>query len=195
MSEVTQVLADLADGNPMAAEQLLPLVYHELRRLAAHRLARESPGQTLQPTALVHEAYCRLVSAEKRQSWKSRGHFFAAAAQAMRRILVERARRRMAHKHGLGWRRIDMNLDLLAEDRGADQLLALDQALKKLEVHDARKANLVELRFFCGLTADQAAAMLDVSVTTANRDWTYARAWLLREMADDGEENGRTDRQ
>jgi RNA polymerase sigma factor (TIGR02999 family) len=182
MHEVTRILSALRDGETEAAGRLLPLVYDELRKLAAHRLAGEQPGQTLQPTALVHEAYLRLVGAEQGQRWDSRGHFFAAAAEAMRRLLIDNARRRNADKHGGGWQRIDLVDRELAVDSAGDDLLAVDEAMSKLAAHDPLVAKLVELRFFAGLTLAQAATALDVSLRTANRHWTYARAWLRREL-------------
>lgn len=190
MSEVTRLFEELTEGEPNRSEQLFPLVYHELRRLAAHRLSQEAPGQTLQPTALVHEAYFRLADVEGGQVWKSRGHFFAAAAQAMRRILVERARRRRTLKQGRDWQRVDVDINGVPEEHTSQRILALDQALERLAEVDPRKAELVELRFFCGLTMEQAALALNVSVATAHRDWSYARAWLMREIADDASDAG-----
>jgi RNA polymerase sigma factor (TIGR02999 family) len=177
MADVTQILAAVEAGNPRAAEELLPLVYDELRKLAAARLAEEKPGQTLQATALVHEAYLRLVGTD--QPWNGRGHFFAAAAEAMRRILVDRARHKQTHKAGGGHRRLDLDdLDIASEEPDCDELIALDDALRELEVKDPRKAELVKLRFFAGLTTEQAAAALGVSTSTAEKDWAYARSWL-----------------
>jgi RNA polymerase sigma factor (TIGR02999 family) len=185
MSEVTRILSAIDQGDPKAAEQLLPLVYDELRRLAAQRLARESPGQTLQATALVHEAYLRLVggaSDATASSWNSRGHFFAAAAEAMRRILVERARHKRSLKAGGDRNRLDLaDIQPAAEEPGVD-LLALHDALEKLEATDKRKADLVKLRFFVGLTIDQAAQALGISTSTADSDWAYARCWLRLEV-------------
>src|SRR5262245_15529425 len=179
MSEVTRILSAIEQGDPHAAEQLLPLVYDELRRLAAHKLAQEKPGQTLQPTALVHEAYLRLVGAEQAQDWDGRRHFFAAAAEAMRRILVERARHKQTGKAGGGCRRLDLgDLEPALEGGGGDRVLALDEALGQLEAEEPRKAALVKLRFFAGLTIHQAAAALGVSLSTAEKDWAYARSWL-----------------
>lgn len=190
MSDVTRILNEIEAGEAGAAERLLPLVYNELRRMAARRLARERPGQTLQPTALVHEVYLRLVEAEQQQegegAWKSRGHFFAAAAEAMRRILVEGARRKRSLRRGGGAVRIACELDSIACGEDSVDLLALDEALVRLAVKDPRKARLVELRFFSGLTMGQAAEALGISVTTAQRDWAFARAWLHREMAMSG---------
>lgn len=185
MSEVTQLLSDIEGGDPVAAEKLLPLVYDELRRLAAQRLAAEPSGQTLQPTALVHEAWLRLLGPDEPMEWDSRGHFFGAAAIAMRRILVENARRRKSLKRG-GATRFDFNLDAIAEPSARDDLVELDEALERLSARDSRKARLVELRYFAGLTTDQAAAALGVSIATAERDWTFARAWLHRELTSDG---------
>jgi RNA polymerase sigma factor (TIGR02999 family) len=179
MSTVTHILSAIEQGDPHAAEQLLPLVYDELRRLAAHKLAQEQPGQTLQPTALVHEAYLRLVDHDQAQPWNSRGHFFAAAAQAMRRILIDRARHKQTRKAGGGRRRLDLDdIEPALEEDDGDRLLALDEALRQFEAQDPRKAELVKLRFFAGLTGEQAAAALGVSVSTADKDWAYARSWL-----------------
>lgn len=186
MTDVTQILGAIEDGESGASEKLLPLVYDELRRLAAQRLNRDSPEQTIQPTALVHEAYLRLVGAEDGQHWNSRGHFFAAAAQAMRRILVENARRKRSLKRGGDLNRADVELESLPADAQNVDLVALDEALGKLAAKDARKARLVELRFFSGLTLEQAADALGVSPATAQRDWIFARAWLHREIAEEG---------
>jgi RNA polymerase sigma factor (TIGR02999 family) len=183
MNDVTRTLSAIEQGDPRAAHQLLPLVYDELRKLAAHRLAQERPGQTLQPTALVNEAYLRLVDQEDRR-WDGRGHFFAAAAEAMRRILIENARRKGRGKHGGGRRREYADLDALSADGSQQELLALDEALEEFARHDPLKAKLVELRFFGGLTLEQAAACLGVSPSTADRAWRYARAWLYSAMAD-----------
>jgi RNA polymerase sigma factor (TIGR02999 family) len=183
MSEVTRILFAIEKGDAHAAEQLLPLVYDELRQLAARALAQEQPGQTLQPTALVHEAYIRLVDVEQAQRWDSRGHFFAAAAEAMRRILVENARRRCSHKRGGGLVRHSLDDVQIATPELGDELLALDEALMRLEAKDPVKAQLVKLRHFAGLTIDEAAQALGISVTTANRYWSYARAWLHQEIA------------
>lgn len=183
MSNVTRILSQIESGDPSAAEQLLPLVYNELRQLAAARLAQEKPGQTIQPTALVHEAYLRLVDAAQQTQWDSRGHFFAAAAQAMRRILVENARRKNSLKRGGGLQRVEADVATLECVTNQLDLVALDEALFKLAAKDARKAQLVELRFFSGLTMEQAARALGVSLSTAESDWTYARAWLHREMS------------
>ncbi len=182
MADVTRIISQIEQGDPSAAEQLLPIVYEALRKLAAAKLANESPGQTLQPTALVHEVYLRLVDVEHQQKWESRGHFFAAAAEAMRRILVDNARRKGSQKRGGGLRRVDIEVGATTGGQNLDDLLALDEALEKLAAEDPRKAKLVELRYFSGLTNDQAAKALGVSVATAERDWTFARAWLRREM-------------
>ena len=182
MTEVTRILAALERGDPLAAGQLLPLVYGELRKLAAQHLAREKPGQTLQPTALVHEAYLRLVGKGDAPHWQGRGHFFAAAAEAMRRILVEQARRKRSLKRAGERRRLDLNVEEPAEVERGEPLLALDEALDRLEARDPDKARLVKLRYFAGLTIEQAAETLAISVTTANRWWSYARAWLHEEI-------------
>jgi RNA polymerase sigma factor (TIGR02999 family) len=179
MTEVTRILSAIEQGDPDAAEQLLPLVYDELRQLAALKLAHEQPGQTLQATALVHEAYLRLVGGERTQDWEGRGHFFAAAAEAMRRILIDRARHKQTRKAGGGCRRLDLGaIEPALEEGDGDRLVALDEALRQLEAEDPRKAQLVKLRFFAGLTAAQAAAALGVSTSTAEKDWAYARSWL-----------------
>jgi RNA polymerase sigma factor (TIGR02999 family) len=181
MNEVTTLLSAIEHGDPRAAEQLLPLIYDELRKLAAQKLAQEKPGQTLQATALVHEAYVRL--ADNASQWNSRGHFFAAAAEAMRRILVETARRKNSAKHGGECDRIHVEIaDLPASERD-DKLIRLDEALARLEVQNSVQAQLVKLRFFAGLTIAETAAALEISTATADRYWTYARAWLQREMA------------
>ena len=184
MSEVTRILTAIDEGDPHAAEQLLPLVYEELRKLAGARLAQEKPGQTLQATALVHEVYLRLVGAENQQRWDSRGHFFAAAAEAMRRILVEQARRKRSLKAG-GVRELGELDDLAGQPSGSADpldLLALDEALEKLERQNPRQAELVKLRYFAGMTIDQAARALGVAASTANADWVYAKSWLRLEM-------------
>jgi RNA polymerase sigma factor (TIGR02999 family) len=189
---VSQILSAIEAGDPDAAAELLPLVYHELRKLAAARLAEEKPGQTLQATALVHEAYLRLASGAQPQGWNGRGHFFAAAAEAMRRILIDRARHKQTSKAGGQHRRLDLDaVDPLRDQVDDDRLLALDDALQKLEVADPRKAQLVKLRFFAGLTAEQAAAALGVSTSTAEKDWAYARSWL-RVMIDRARGHGRS---
>jgi RNA polymerase sigma factor (TIGR02999 family) len=183
MSEVTRILSSIEQGDPTAAEQLLPLVYEELRQLAAQKLAQEKPDQTLQATALVHEAYLRLVGHGAEQSWNGRGHFFAAAAEAMRRILVESARRKKRGKHGGGRRRIDLEASCLATPDPQDDVEALDEALGHFEALDPLAARLVKLRFFAGLSMPQAAEAMGVSLRTAERNWAYARTWLHRAMA------------
>jgi RNA polymerase sigma factor (TIGR02999 family) len=186
MSEVTRILSAIEQGDPSAAEQLLPLVYDQLRRLAAHRLVGEGPGHTLQPTALVHEAYLKLVGADPQHPWNGRVHFFAAAAEAMRRILIDHARRKHRTRRGGGRKRVVLedldNIAMAAEGRGADDLLALDEALTRLAAADARKAELVRLRYFAGLTLEQAAELLGISRATADRHWAFARAWLYDAM-------------
>jgi RNA polymerase sigma factor (TIGR02999 family) len=186
MHEVTRLLSDLEHGDPKAAAQLLPLVYDELRKLAAQKLAQEKPGQTLQATALVHEAYLRLVDEKEVQRWDSRGHFFAAAAEAMRRILVERARRRARLRHGGQRTRLDLDQLDLAQEETPDDLLALDEALERLAAEDKTVAEVVKLRFFAGLTIEQTASALGISVRTANRHWAYARAWLYQQLSEAG---------
>jgi RNA polymerase sigma factor (TIGR02999 family) len=182
MSDVTRILSVIEQGDSGAAEQLLPLVYDELRRLAAAKLAFEKPGQSLQATALVHEAYLRLVDVEQAQRWNSRGHFFAAAAEAMRRILVENARQKRRLKHGGDRKRLDLDeLDVAAADE-ADNLLDLDEALRQLAVEEPVAAQVVQLRYFAGLTTAAAAAALGISVRTANRHWSYAKAWLYQRL-------------
>jgi RNA polymerase sigma factor (TIGR02999 family) len=182
MSHVTRILSAIEGGDPQAAQRLLPLVYDELRRLAARRLADESPGQTLQATALVHEAYIRLVDVEKVQHFNSRGHFFAAAAEAMRRILVENARRKQRIRHGGGRKRLDLSQSAVADFQPSEDLLALDGALQRLSAEEPAVAQVVKLRYFAGLTIDQTAAALGISVRTTNRHWAYGRAWLFREI-------------
>jgi RNA polymerase sigma factor (TIGR02999 family) len=179
MSEVTRILSAIEQGDPSAAEQLLPLVYEELRQLAAQRLAQEKPGQTLQPTALVHEAYLRLVEGNRGQGWDSRGHFFAAAAEAMRRILINRARDKGRQKRGGGWQRIDLDHLTTADTASEEDVLALDEALQRLEGQNKPCADLVKLRFFTGLTMAEAAAALGIAPRTARRHWVFARAWLF----------------
>lgn len=184
MSDVTRILLQIESGDPSAAEQLLPLIYDELRKLAAARLAQEKPGQTLQATALVHEAYLRLVGPEQNEPrWDNRGHFFSAAAEAMRRILVDQARRKNTIKAGGQWQRIEMSdVEPVIDDPQLD-LLALDDALQKLQAKDPRKAELVRLRFFAGLSNQQAAAALGIAASTADLDWAYAKCWLRVEMS------------
>jgi RNA polymerase sigma factor (TIGR02999 family) len=182
MNEVTRILSALEQGNPHAAEQLLPLVYEELRKLAAQKMAQEAPGQTLQPTALVHEAYLRLVGGDQAPHWDSRGHFFAAAAEAMRRILVDQARRRAAQKRGGNARRIAWDDQFAVADYGDEDLLALDEALGELQQHDPQAAGLVKLRYFSGLSHQQAAAALGVSRRVADRLWAVAKAWLYQRL-------------
>ena len=178
MSEVTRILSAIEQGDPHAAEQLLPLVYDELRNLAAKKLAQEKPGQTLQATALVHEAYLRLVDTEQAQHWNSRGHFFAAAAEAMRRILIENARRKGRIKHGGQGQRVELaGLDQPVQAADTD-LLALDEALTKLAAEDAVVARVIELRFFAGLSVEEVARLLDLTVYAVRQKWNYARAWL-----------------
>jgi RNA polymerase sigma factor (TIGR02999 family) len=185
MTDVTQILSAIEQGSPTAAEQLLPLVYDDLRRLAAQKLAREKPGQTLQPTALVHEAYARLLGTADAcggQRWDSRRHFFAAAAEAMRRILIDRAREKRSQKRGGGLRKLDIDAIDVASRATPDQLLAIDDALAKLAREDPAAARLVELRYFAGLTVDEAGKALGISTATAYRHWKYARAWLHAEL-------------
>lgn len=184
MSEVTQILGQIESGNQAAAEQLLPLVYQELRKLAAAKLAQEKPGQTLQATALVHDAYLRLVETDKAQDWGSRGHFFAAAAEAMRRILVEKARRKRRIRHGGGRQPqpLENHEPAIIADTDSLDLLALSEALDRLEAISPRRARLVKLRYFAGLVLPEEAELLDISQSTAEADWTYAKAWLKREM-------------
>jgi RNA polymerase sigma factor (TIGR02999 family) len=186
MSDVTRILSQIDAGDPRAAEQLLPLVYDELRKLAAAKLAHEKPGQTLQATALVHDAYLRLVDVPHTQRWETRGHFFAAAAEAMRRILVESARRKRRLKRGGDLKRTSLEEEQIATPEVDGDLIELDMALEKLQQKDHRKAELVKLRYFAGLTQQQAAEALRISIATADRDWAYARAWLLKEMKGQG---------
>ncbi len=182
MADVTRILSAIEEGDPSAAEQLLPLVYDELRKLAAQKMAQERPGQTLQATALVHEAYIRLVDVEKAQHWNSRGHFFGAAAEAMRRILVENARRKGRDKQAAGERRRDLRVAEPAVGGPDVDILAIDEALGKLAAKHPEKAELVKLRYFGGLTHGEAASLLGMPIATADRHWRYARAWLAREM-------------
>ena len=182
MADVTQILSQIESGDPSAAEQLLPLVYEELRKLAAAKLAHEKPGQTLQATALVHDAYLRLVDVDKAQHWDSRRHFFSAAAEAMRRILVEKARRKGRLKRGGDLNRVPLDdVEIKVETSRLD-LVALDEALGKLKAESPEKAEIVQLRFFAGLSHDEVAELLGVSAITIKRHWRYARAWLLRQM-------------
>lgn len=189
MSDVTHILSQIESGDPSAAEQLLPLVYEELRKLAAARLAQEKPGQTLQATALVHEAYIRLVNVDVAQHWGSRGHFFSAAAEAMRRILVEQARRKDGPKAGGGHQRVELShlqVEMPAQDLN---VLALNEALDRLQSKDPRAAELIKLRFFVGMTIQQAAETLGISISTAKSEWTYAKNWLRAEMLDSSEDD------
>ena len=183
MSDVTRILSQIESGDPAAAEQLLPLVYNELRKLAAAKLAHETPGQTLQATALVHDAYIRLVDVEKAQHWDSRGHFFAAAAESMRRILIDLARQKQSDRRGGGWRRCELSDADRVTLPVSDELLDLDEALTRLSVADPQAAELVKLRVFAGMTVEEAAALQGVSSRTAKRNWAYARAWLGRDLA------------
>ena len=185
MSDVTRILSAIEQGDPHAAEQLLPLVYEELRRLAAQKMAHEAPDQTLQPTALVHEAYLRLVHVDDAQHWNGRAHFFGAAAEAMRRILVDSARHRASFKRGGGLSRVPLDESEIAVAEIPVDILTLDEALEKLAAGDPQAAELVKLRFFTGLTIKQSAEVLGISARSANDVWTYARAWLLREIEGD----------
>ena len=187
MADVTQILALVEAGDPRAAAELLPLVYDELRKLAASRMAEEKPGNTLQATALVHEAYVRLVGGEQARSWDGRGHFLAAAAEAMRRILVEQARRKRTEKHGGGWDRVELADHLAAAGPEPDQLLAVDEALTGLAADDPTAAELVKLRYFAGLSVDDAGEVLGMSRPTAYRLWAYARSWLRCRIEGDSE--------
>ncbi len=191
MSDVTRILSAIAQGDPHAADQLLPLVYEALRKLAAARMAQEKPGQTLQATALVHEAYLRLVGRAPQQHWDHRGHFFAAAAEAMRRILVERARRKQGRKHGGGMTRHDADPDALpaADLHDPLEVLAVHEALDRLAAKAPREAQLVKLRYFLGCTIAEAAQLLGIAPATAEEDWTYARAWLRRQWLRDEEKS------
>jgi RNA polymerase sigma factor (TIGR02999 family) len=183
MTDVTRILSAIQQGDPRAAEQLLPLVYDELRRLAAERMAQERPGQTLQATALVHEAYLRLVDAQGAQHWETRGHFFAAAAEAMRRILINRARDKGRHKRGGGWQRLELDRLAVADKATEEEAIAVDEALRRLEQRNKPCADLVKLRFFAGLRMEEAAAALGISPRTAHRYWAFARAWLYDAMS------------
>jgi RNA polymerase sigma factor (TIGR02999 family) len=178
MSEVTRILSAIEHCDPHAAEQLLPLVYDELRQLAAQKLTQEKPGQTLQATALVHEAYLRLVDVDQAQQWNSRGHFFAAAAEAMRRILVENGRRKHSPKHGGGAQRVNLEEAVSYAQEPAEELLSLNDALDQLDQADPKKADLVKLRYFTGLSVQEAADVLGISRATADRYWAYAKVWL-----------------
>ncbi len=182
MSNVTRILSEIGSGDPSAAERLLPLVYQELRKLAAAKLAQERPGQSLQPTVLVHEAYLRLVDVPHPHQWNGRGHFFAAAAEAMRRILIENARRRQSERHGGGRRRLDLDAVNPGSNDRDEQLLALDEALGRLEERWPEKAKLVKLRYFAGLTIAETAQAMDISHATVERYWAFARAWLHAQM-------------
>ena len=181
-SGVTQILNAIDRGDPHAADELLPLVYEELRKLAASKMANEPPGQTLQPTALVHEAWLRLVGQDGHAQFNSRGHFFGAAAEAMRRILIENARRKQAQRHGGGQQRVDITEIEIAAANDEVEMLAIDEALEKLAARDKVKAELVKLRYFAGLTLEEAAEALGLSQPTAKRYWSYARAWLHAEI-------------
>jgi RNA polymerase sigma factor (TIGR02999 family) len=182
MCDVTRILGKIEAGDPLAAEQLLPLIYAELRKLAAAKMAQEKPDQTLQATALVHEAYIRLVDVDKVLHWESRGHFFAAAAEAMRRILVEQARRKHRRKRGGDGQRIPLEEVELECGLPSDELLSLDEAIARLELEDPKKAKVVKLRFFVGMNHEEVARAMEISSVTARRHWRYARAWLRREM-------------
>ena len=191
MTDVTRILSAIEQGYPQAAEQLLPLVYDELRKLAAQRMAQEKPGQTLQATALVHEAYVRLVDSERAQHWDSRGHFFSSAAEAMRRILVNRARDKGRLKHGGGRNRLDLDGLEIAVNSPSEEVLALDDILEKLASEDPQSADLLKLRFFAGLPMEQAAIALGMSRRTAYRCWAFARAWLYEQLDHDAESGSR----
>jgi len=184
MTDVTRILNAIEGGDPKAADKLLPLVYEELRLLAAQKLSQETPGQTLQATALVHEAYIRLVGTQD-QSWDSKGHFFKAAAEAMRRILIENARRKRTAKRGGHQKRVGLSESILTgkDNTALDDIIALDEALQKLETKEKLKADIIKLRFYAGLTVEQSAKSLGISLTTAKDHWAYARAWLLREVS------------
>jgi len=186
MSDVTRILSRIEEGDPSAAEQLLPLVYDELRKLAAARMSQESPNHTLQATALVHEAYLRLVNVEHVQHWDSRGHFFSAAAEAMRRILVDQARRKQSHRAGGDHERIELKLVEPAAQVPQLDILAVDEALQNLSCRDPRAAEVVKLRFFAGLTVTEAAQALGISVATAENDWAYAKSWLKLRLTGTG---------
>jgi len=185
MSDVTRILSQIESGDPQAAEELLPLVYRELRELAADKMAQDQPGQTLQATALVHEAYIRLVDVEKAQHWDSRGHFFAAAAEAMRRILIDRARNKHRMKRGGHLQRVDFDKLEVASDAPGDDILQLDEAITKLGEENQPLADLVKMRFYAGLSVEEAGMALGISTRTARRHWSYARAWLFRALRHD----------
>jgi RNA polymerase sigma factor (TIGR02999 family) len=189
MSDVTHILLAIESGDPHAAEQLLPLVYDELRKLAAQKVSQEKPGQTLQATALVHEAYMRLVGTENSQAWDNRGHFFAAAAEAMRRILIDQARTKQSQRRGGGQQRLDLEHVDLAAPEAAPDILAVNEVLERFEQIDSVKAKLVKLRYFAGLSIPQAAQVLGISSTTADRYWAYARAWLHAELKKDDQDS------
>ena len=191
MSDVTQILSQIEDGDGQAAEKLLPLVYDELRKLAAEKMAREKPGQTLQATALVHEAYIRLVDVEKAQHWDSRRHFFAAAAEAMRRILLNRARDKGRTKRGGQFHRVDLDQVELAVDAPHEDLAAIDEAIERLAAENPECAKVVKMRFFAGLSIEEAAATLDISASTAKRHWAYARAWIFDLLRSDDHSTAR----
>jgi RNA polymerase sigma factor (TIGR02999 family) len=193
MNDVTRILSAIEHGDSRASEELLPLVYEELRKLAAQRLAQERPGQTLQATALVHEAYLRLVDIEEARHWNSRGHFFAAAAEAMRRILIDTARRKRAEKRGQGDLRVNLEQAEAVASAPPDDLLALDEALDHLARHDALSGQLIKLHYFAGLSVEQAAEVLGLSRATAYRQMTFARAWLRCQMSGEGDATGRED--
>lgn len=188
MADVTRILSEIEEGDPQAADRLLPLIYQELRNLAASKLANEKPGQTLQATALVHEAYLRLVGVEKSQVWNSRGHFFAAAAEAMRRILIEKARRKKQCKAGGDLKRIELDDAHLATNVTPDELLTIDEALSQLEHQSPEAARLFKLRYFAGCSVEEGAKLLDISRATAYRHWRFARAWLLSQLGPNGGE-------
>lgn len=187
MSAVTRILSQIDQGDPSAAEQLLPLVYDELRKLAAQKLAKEKSGQTLQATALVHEAYLRLVCGETEPGWNSRGHFFAAAATSMRRILIEQARRKQRLRHGGDHRQVTFDALDLAADRPTNDILLLDEALQRLSEVEPMVAKVVSLRYFAGLTIPQTAEALDISVRTTNRHWAFAKAWLFQQISEEND--------
>lgn len=185
MSDVTRILNQIENGDLASSRELLPLIYDELRKLAAARLTHENPGQTLQATALVHDAYLRLVDVKHTQGWQSRGHFFAAAAEAMRRVLIDRARQKKRVKHGGEWKRADLDIDCPANDESPDRLLAIDEALTNLESTHPDAAELLKLRYFAGLPLKESALMLGISTATAKRRWTLARAFLYDQLAHD----------